>query len=153
MQLINQATAGLRKQIKEHKDAIKELEAEIKLIEKDFGVTEHPLLAIIRKQPRLRKLKLPTDEQCQTLYTLYGEPKVVEYIEKMDDWRDINKHTYFYSTINNWLKRDRDKAIEKAQPTGNVIKDEAWTKVRDEIRESGVDKAEYKPGWLTGELK
>jgi len=149
MQLINEATAGLRKQIKEHKDAIKELEAEIKLIEKDFGVTEHPLRQIIKKYPRLKALKPPTDEQCQTLYDLYGEAKIVEMMGKMDNWKDITKNVYFYLTITNWLKRD----IQKAVPTGNVIKDEAWTKVRDEIRGSGVDKAEYKKGWLLDNIK
>ena len=149
MQLINQATAGLRKQIKEHKDAIKELEAEIKLIEKDFGVTEHPLRQISKKYPRLKALKPPTDEQCDELIEKYGEKRVIDMTERMNNWRDINKKVYYYSTIKNWLETVDTKAV----PTGNVIKDEAWTKVRDEIRGSEIDKSEYKKGWLTGELK
>ena len=149
MQLINEATAGLRKQIKEHKEAIKELEAEIKLIEKDFGVTEHPLRQIIKKYPRLKALKPPTDEQCDELIEKYGEKRVIDMTERMNNWRDINKKVYYYSTIKNWLETVDTKAV----PTGNVIKDEAWTKVRDEIRETEIDKSEYKKGWLTGELK
>ena len=57
MTLTNTAITGLRKQIKEHKDCIKDLKKEIADIEKDFGKTEHPLQAIIRKYRRVAKLK------------------------------------------------------------------------------------------------
>ena len=62
MNLTNEAITGLRKQIKEHKDCIKDLEAEIALIEKDFGKTEHPLQATIRKYRRVANLNPPTEE-------------------------------------------------------------------------------------------
>jgi len=149
MQLINQATAGIDKQIKDLELAIKELKAEKREMLKDFGVTEHPLRQIIKKYPRLKALKPPTDEQCDELIEKYGEKRVIDMTERMNNWRDINKKVYYYSTIKNWLETVDTKAV----PTGNVIKDEAWTKVRDEIRETEIDKSEYKKGWLTGELK
>ena len=123
MDLTNEAISGLRKQIKEAKSNIKDWEDEIRSIQAEFGVAEHPLKALIKKYVRLRKLKPPTDEQCQTLIDLYGEPKVVETMEAMNNWKDINKKVYFYATISNWLKRDIETATEKAKPTGRVVKD------------------------------
>ena len=149
MQLINEATAGLRKQIKEHKDAIKELEAEIKLIEKDFGVTEHPLRQIIKKYPRLKALKPPTDEQCDELIEKYGEKRVIDMTERMNNWRDINKKVYYYSTIKNWLETVDTKAV----PTGRVIKDKDWEETRDTIRKHDGNNPEYKKGWLLDNTK
>ena len=58
MQLINQATAGIDKQIKDLELAIKELKAEKREMLKDFGVTEHPLKTIIKGYPRVSKLKI-----------------------------------------------------------------------------------------------
>jgi len=149
MNLTNEAITGLRKQIKEHKDCIKDLEAEIALIEKDFGKTEHPLQATIRKYRRVANLNPPTDEQCQTLIDLYGEAKVVETMEAMNNWKDITKKVYFYATITNWLKRD----ILKAQPTGRVIKDNDYKKVMKEAEQQSADQGEIKPGWLTNNLR
>ena len=150
MQLINQATAGIDKQIKDLELAIKELKAEKREMLKDFGVTEHPLKTIIKGYPRVSKLKIPSDQECDTLIRLHGEKEVIEMLGKMENYKPLLKnYTTIYLTATNWFKRDLIKAV----PTGNVIKNEAWTKVRDEIRGSGVDKAEYKKGWLTGELK
>lgn len=151
MKLSNEAITGLRKQIKEHKDCIKDLLAEIASIEKDFGKTEHPLLVIIRKHPRLRTLKPPTEEQCETLYTLYGEAKVVETTENMNNWETITKNHYFNATITNWLKRDVMKAIEKAKPTGRVIKDDMPVMITGEKLSENRDK--IKSGWLTKDLR
>ena len=146
MNLNEEAIAGLRKQIKNHKDCIKDLEAEIALIEKDFGKSEHPLRTLIKKYPRLRALKPPTDEQCQTLIDLYGEAKVVETMEAMNNWKGIIKKVYFFATITNWLKRDRQKAI----PTGRVIKDDTPEMIAGEKLSENRDK--IKKGWLTKDL-
>ena len=126
------------------------MEAEIKLIEKDFGVTEHPLKTIIKGYPRVSKLKMPNDQECDNLIRHHGEKEVIEMLGKMENYKPLLKnYTTIYLTATNWFKRDLIKAV----PTGNVIKDDAWTKVRDEIRESGVDKAEYKKGWLLDNIK
>ena len=143
MNLTNTAITGLRKQIKEHKDCIKDLEAEIALIEKDFGKTEHPLQATIRKYRRVAKLKSPNDEQCQTLIDLYGEAKVIETMEKMENWKGITKNVSFFLTITNWIKRDR----QTAQPTGRVIKD--YTPATITGSELSENREQIKPGWLT----
>ena len=152
MNLTNEAITGLRKQIKEHKDCIKDLLKEIAEIEKDFGKTEHPLQATIRKYRRVAKLKPPNDEQCQTLIDLYGEAKVIETMEAMNNWKDITKKVYFYATISSWLKRDWvDKASAILSGTGRQIDNQDWIKVRDKIRDGELseNREQIKPGWLT----
>ena len=149
MQLINQATAGIDKQIKDLELAIKELKAEKREMLKDFGVPEHPLRQIIKKHKRLQHLKPPTDEQCQTLYDLYGEAKIVEMMEKMNNWKDITKNVYFYLTITNWLKRDSVKAT----PTGRQIKDDEYRKPIEEAKEQTAAQPEITKGWLTEGIK
>jgi hypothetical protein len=145
MNLTNEAISGLRKQKKQLQEAIKEIDAEIALIQKDFGETEHPLKKLIKKYRRVANLKPPTDEQCQTLYDLYGEAKVIETMEAMNNWKDITKKVYFYATIKNWLKRD-------IQPTGRVIKNE-YKKVMNEAERQSTNQPEIKKGWLTNNLE
>ena len=148
MDLNEEIISGLRKQIINHKDCIKDLETEIREIEKDFGKTEHPLQKLIKKYRRVAKLKPPTDEQCETLIDLYGEQKVVETMEAMNNREDISKNHYFNATILNWLRRD----WQKKESTGRVIKDNEFRKVMDRAKEESAGQDKIKKGWLTNEL-
>ncbi len=153
MELFNEAIKGIDKQIKDLKSAIKDLEKEKQEITKESGmIVEHPLQKIIRKYPRLRTLKPPTDEQCQTLIDLYGEAKVTEKLEAMNNTNDITKKHYINSTIKNWLKRDIQKAISTGQRMPNQNK-EYWDKFRESAAQAETERDKWEPGFLTSELR
>ncbi len=145
MTLFETAIAGIDKQIRGLKSAIKGLEKEKKDIMENAGIeTEHPLRLIIKKYPRVAKLKPPTDEQCQTLIDLYGEKRVIEKIEEMNNWKQITNKIYFYSTISSWFRKETSKVAD-----GRVIKDTEYRKVIDKAKKESAGQPEIKAGWLT----
>jgi len=105
---------------------------------------EHPLQAIIKKYKRVANLKPPTDEQCQTLYDLYGAIRVIKKVEEMNNWKGINKKVYFYATISSWFRKDRE-------PTGRKIKDDMPEMITGEKLSENREK--IKPGWLIKGVK
>ena len=95
MELFNESIKGIDKQIKDLKSAIKDLEKEKQEIIKESGmIVEHPLQKIIKKYRRVANLKPPTDEQCQTLIDLYGEQKVIEKLEAMNNRKTITNYVF-----------------------------------------------------------
>ena len=153
MELFNEAIKGIEAQIKDLRSAIKDLEKEKQEITKEAGmIVEHPLQTIIKKYRRVANLKPPTDEQCQTLIDLYGEAKVVDMMDAMDNHKDITKKVYFYSTISNWLRRDVQRAIPTGQRMPNQSK-EYWDKFKKDAAQAETEKDKWKSGDLTSELR
>ena len=153
MGLFNEVIKGIDKQINDLKSAIKDLEKEKKEIMENAGINvEHPLQKIIKKYKRVANLKPPTDEQCQTLYDLHGEKRVIEMIEDMNNHEDIKKKVYFNSTIKNWFRRDIQKAISTGQVMPNQSK-EYWDKFRKDAAQAETEKGKWGPGFLTSELR
>ncbi|KKK47200.1 hypothetical protein LCGC14_3157610 [marine sediment metagenome] len=153
MELFNEAIKGINKQIKDLKSAIKDLEKEKQEIIKESGmIVEHPLQKIIKKYKRVANLKPPTDEQCQTLIDLYGEQKVIEKLEAMNNHKELTKKVYCYATIKNWLDRDIQKAISTGQRMPNQSK-EYWDKFRKDAAQAETERDKWGPGFLTSELR
>ncbi len=151
MDLFNQVIKGINKQIKDLKSAIKDLEKEKQEIIKESGmIVEHPLQKIIRKYKRVANLKPPTDEQCQTLYDLYGEKRVIEKLEDMDNWKDINKKVYVFKTMTNWFKNERIELTGQVMPNQNK---EYWDKFRESAAQAETERDKWGPGVLTSELR
>ncbi len=153
MDLFNEAIKGIRKQIKDLRSAIRDLELEEQDLIKESGIDMgHPLQKIIKKYKRVANLKPPTDEQCQTLIDLYGEQKVIEKLEAMNNRKTITNYVFVYSTIKNWL----DKDIQKAISTGQVMPDqnkEYWDKFRKSAAQAETERDKWEPGFLTSELR
>ena len=147
MDLFNQVIKGINKQIKDLKSAIKDLEKEKQEIIKESGmIVEHPLQKIIRKYKRVANLKPPTDEQCQTLYDLYGEKRVIEKLEDMDNWKDINKKVYVFKTMTNWFKNERIELTGQVMPNQSK---EYWDKFKKAAAQAETEKDKWEPGFLT----
>ncbi len=152
MELFNEAIKGIDKQIKDLKSAIKDLEKEKQEITKESGmIVEHPLQKIIKKYKRVANLKPPTDEQCQTLIDLYGEKRVIEKIEEMNNWKGIANKVYFNSTILSWFRREPLK-VAAGQVMPNQSQ-EYWDKFRESAAQAETEKGKWGPGFLTSELR
>ena len=104
--------------------------------------TEHPLIKIIKDFPRVAKLKMPTEKQCETLYQQYHADEIIEMLGNMENYKKLTNYTNVYLTITNWLNRDK----VKAQSTGRVITNDLHEKITGErLKEN---RTKIKPGWL-----
>ena len=153
MDLFKEAIKGIDKQIKDLESAIRDLKSERQELIKKSGIdTGHPLRELIRMFSRVAKLRPPTDEQCQTLYDLYGEDIIVCKMGEMENWKGITKKVYFYATISNWLRRDVQRAIPTGQRMPNQSK-EYWDKFKKNAAQAETEKGKWKSGDLTSELR
>lgn len=74
---------------------------------------------IKNKAPRLLELKQMTQEQFLELRKLYSPEIIADYLERMNNYKNITKNSYVYSTLRVWIKKDlsRGTLTEKSNDT------------------------------------
>jgi hypothetical protein len=60
-----------------------------------------------------------TYENCEELIRQYPKSNIVDTLQAMENWKDLQKNTTVYLTALKWLKRDynKGKTISKGQPS------------------------------------
>ncbi|MFA5130442.1 MAG: Lin1244/Lin1753 domain-containing protein [Patescibacteria group bacterium] len=61
-----------------------------------------------------------TESEYIKLVSEFGKPIVDEKIEYAKNYSKLNKYTSLYLTLNNWLKRDSEKAIAELMKNGGT---------------------------------
>ena len=103
---------------------------------------EHPLINIIKDFPRVAKLKMPSEKQCEILYQQYHVDEIIYMLGRMENYRQLTRYTTVYFTISHWLNSDK----AKAQSTGRVITNDLPEMITGErLKEN---RTKIKPGWL-----
>ena len=105
---------------------------------------EHPLIKIIKDFPRVAKLKMPSEKQCETLYQQYHVDEIIEMLGKMENYKKLTNYTNVYLTITNWLNRDK----VKAQSTGRVITNDLPEMITGERLKENRAKIKQDGNWL-----
>jgi hypothetical protein len=84
-------TKNVKKEKKEKKE-VKEVHKLVLFIETNY--------------PKVSKLDSPTSEQCEKLKELYSEHLIIDVLDAMENFKELNKkYTSCYLTVNNWCKK------------------------------------------------